>query len=106
MATMGRPVTDPVVRFVRFIVPSPDSDCWLWDGALDKDGYGWFPVGRNRHARAARVAWEMANGRPLGEDMTVDHLCFRPSCIRPSHLEEVTMLENLRRRRQRLAVAA
>jgi hypothetical protein len=34
---------------------------------------------------------------PIPEGLTIDHLCKNPGCVRPDHLEAVTMRENIRR---------
>jgi hypothetical protein len=71
----------------------PD-ECWTWLGSLSR-GYGQINVGR-RMMKAHRVAWELANG-PIPEGLTIDHLCYNPPCVNPSHMEPVTMSENARR---------
>lgn len=42
---------------------------------------------------AHRWAYELVVG-PIPVGLTIDHLCRNPACVRPSHLEVVTMLEN------------
>ena len=50
-----------------------------------------------RHVeRAHRLAWEIVIG-PIPDGLVLDHLCRRPVCVNPSHLEPVTDAENLRR---------
>jgi hypothetical protein len=72
------------------------SGCWLWTGARDRHGYGLFSH-RSRHRFAHRFAYEHAKGPyPLDRPHT-DHLCFRPACVNPDHLEAVTHQENMRR---------
>ena len=77
------------------------GDCWLWTGFLDKDGYGKFSLTRRRLGirkmfYAHRWAYVEANG-PIPARLQLDHLCRQPSCVNPSHIEVVTMKENLRR---------
>ncbi len=65
-----------------------DTECWLWSGKTDKDGYGKFvycPTGRypQRNVRAHRFALE------LSTDTTGDvarHSCDTPGCCNPRHL--------------------
>jgi hypothetical protein len=45
---------------------------------------------------AHRVAWELMRG-PIPRGMTIDHLCRMPLCVNPSHLEVVTLKENVLR---------
>lgn len=69
--------------------------CWIWTGSLNRLGYGQFRVG-NKIMRAHRIAFQEING-PIPEGLTLDHLCRNPACVRPDHLEPVTMRENIRR---------
>ncbi len=65
--------------------------CWLWTGSLNADGYGNFR-GRGAH----RVAYELVIG-PIPEGHTLDHLCRVRHCVRPDHLEPLTLGENVLR---------
>ena len=71
------------------------TGCWLWTGALDRDGYG-----RHGGSFAHRAVWEMVEG-PIPAGLEMDHLCFVRCCVNPSHLEPVTRLENNRRAGER-----
>lgn len=73
------------------------GDCWEWTGGRDSGGYGAFGVSRKRTG-AHRVVWEVLVG-PIPPGMEVDHLCFNTGCVNPDHLEPVTQVENLLRRR-------
>lgn len=70
--------------------------CLQWTGSLKtRWGYGQFLYeGRNRSAHCA--AWEMENG-PIPTGLTIDHLCRNTSCVRTSHMELVTGVENYQR---------
>ena len=35
-------------RFERLYVPEPNSGCWLWLGAVNRSGYGFFDEGADR----------------------------------------------------------
>lgn len=69
-----------------------ENDCWLWQGPLDKDGYGTFYL-RRRSRRAHRVGWYMHHGE-IPQGMVVNHKCRRRHCVNPQHLEVVTVREN------------
>lgn len=72
--------------------------CWVWQGAVDKDGYGKFQVtvpGQNkqRYLRAHKFSWEEANGT-LSEGLYLLHRCDNPACVRPSHTYPGTQKQN------------
>lgn len=69
--------------------------CWEWTGALNNhNGYPVFgPGGGVKHMYAHRYSYVLEHGEiPAG--LTIDHLCVNRICVRPSHLEAVTSLEN------------
>ena len=87
-----------VERFEAKVMPEPNSGCWLWTGAVCKDGYGqfrWGP-GSTFMGKAHRFAWEHYRG-PIPEGMIIDHKCRNPFCVNPDHLEPVTYAENANR---------
>jgi hypothetical protein len=65
--------------------------CWLWQGKLDKDGYGlcWW---NHRWVVAHRVSFELREGHPSRLDVL--HACDTPGCVRPDHLFEGTKQDN------------
>lgn len=86
-------------RIVRRVVVARLGPCWEWSGCRVATGYGHFrPSGdkRTKPVRAHRWAWQRVNG-PVPSGMELDHLCRNPACVRPSHMEVVTHLENMRR---------
>lgn len=85
---------------VRFMakVGAPDSNgCRHWIGKMDKLGYGAFcalPI--SKYLKAHRVAWILANGRPIPADMPeMRHSCDHPSCVEPTHLLPGTHWDNV-----------
>lgn len=72
--------------------------CWLWTAAKNGPGYGQFGLGTREDGLvfAHRFAYELVVG-PIPEGLVIDHLCRTPACVRPDHLEPVTMRENMRR---------
>lgn len=78
-------------RFLRFVTVDK-SGCWLWNGSSVLGGYGRFTL-RGRRVLAHRAAYEGTVG-PIALGMTLDHLCRRPACANPSHMEPVTQTEN------------
>jgi hypothetical protein len=91
---------DPVPRFWAKVDKGPGLfDCWLWTGGQNGAGYGQFHMdgGDGRRQRYAhRLAYEWLVG-PIPDGMTLDHLCRTPRCVRPDHLEVVTMGVNVLR---------
>lgn len=98
--------------------------CLLWRGYADRHGYGristpGIPEGNryNRQSLVHRESYGLFVG-PLVPGLTIDHLCHTRDplceggvtcrhrrCVEPSHLEQVTAEENLRRRHERLVVS-
>lgn len=76
----------------------PDTGCWLWKGGLDPDGYGRISASRaaGRSRLAHRYVYE-THKEMIPEGLVIDHLCRRPSCVNPDHLEAVTQGMNMKR---------
>ena len=77
--------------------------CWLWQGSLDRDGYGRISVrpesgtGASLRKAAHRVSYEAFVG-PIPDGMTIDHTCRTRACVNPAHFELVPLVENIARR--------
>lgn len=67
--------------------------CWIWQGTLDKNGYGVLSVGASNALYVHRYAYERFVG-PIPHGLTLDHLCRTPACCNPAHLEAVTYKTN------------
>lgn len=68
---------------------------WLWTAGTFGGRYGQFWDGEHNRL-AHRVAYELENGE-LTEGLVIDHVCRVTLCVRPSHLELVTISENTAR---------
>lgn len=79
-------------RIERLSMPEPNSGCWLWLAAHDRNGYGFISVAGKQY-RAHRVAYEAYRG-PIPSGLVIDHLCRNPACVNPNHLEAVSVREN------------
>ena len=76
-------------------VPEPNSGCWLWTGATDKDGYA-----RYRHSdritQGHRVTFSVEHA--IDPTLVLDHYkCRTPSCVNPAHVEQVPQRINTQR---------
>lgn len=87
----------------------PLGYCWMLEN--QQDGYysgvaipdAVTGLGRWVTIRGHRVSACLTLGRMLTPDEEVDHLCNRPACVKPAHLEVVTHAENIARAVQRRA---
>jgi len=68
------------------------GECWLWNGPLDKDGYGSFFF-RGATRRAHRVGWYGAFGE-IQDGHVINHTCRNRNCVNPQHLQSITSTEN------------
>jgi hypothetical protein len=66
--------------------------CLIWQGPLDRDGYGTFYL-RRMSRRAHRVAWFSVHG-DIPEGMVVNHVCRNRACVNPQHLQAVSQTES------------
>lgn len=97
-------------RLLANCIEDPDgpltngSRCWLWTGAIDKDGYGTLCVrwksgprkGRKRTIRAHKVSLKTFTKRTVRRSYVVRHRCNVRCCINPGHLLGGTVTANNR----------
>jgi hypothetical protein len=93
MTEVGAPTEQEVQRFWTKVEKRP-SGCWMWLGAVDRDGYGFFRAAR-RQQKAHRVSYQIATGQQAG-DLFVCHTCDTPGCVNPGHLFLGTNDDNVR----------
>lgn len=70
--------------------------CWIWTGARNTWGYGHLWAGGQRWVAAHRLAFEQMVG-PIADGLTIDHLCRNRACVRPEHMEPVSLRTNILR---------
>ena len=86
----------PVVERFWAKVKKVDSGCWEWQAGLQGSGYGLFCPTHKQKVPAHRFAYELLRGS-IPEGLKLDHLCRNRICVNPSHLEPVTLRENILR---------
>jgi len=86
------------VGFWEYVSTRPDG-CWEWKSTT-QNGYGvyyHYLFGQKKAHKAHRFAYMLATGTPIMPGLVLDHTCRNPKCVRPDHLEQVTVAENNRR---------
>lgn len=73
--------------------PEPNTGCWLWDGSVNRFGYG-KASRRNRTVGAHRLSYEVHKGR-IPEGLQVLHKCHVRCCVNPDHLYAGTAQDNM-----------
>ena len=71
--------------------------CWIWQHQLNKWGYGRPTTvinGKKQPIMAHRLSLLAFKNTSVKDGFCVDHLCRKPACVNPDHLEIVTMAEN------------
>lgn len=80
------------------------GDCWTWTAMRNEAGYGVLNIHVDgvglRPVIASRLAYELAHG-PIPSGNVVRHKCDNPPCVRASHLELGTQIDNMRDMRER-----
>lgn len=62
-----------------------NSGCWIWTGAISRQGYGTTSRG-NGTRKAHRAVYQQSTGTILDSDVLLRHTCDERMCVSPSHL--------------------
>jgi len=88
----------PIDRFAAKYTINLETDCWEWQAALDRDGYGCFRFtheqGNKSWGKAYVFAYEYFVA-PVPDQMQLDHECRNRACVNPDHLRVVTLVDNV-----------
>ena len=91
---------DAASRWWKRVEVRGKYDCWRWLGGTTKKGYGAFYLNKGLYVGASRIGFRIINGR--WPHPQIDHTCNHTWCQNPAHWDEVTNVENTRRRDERL----
>lgn len=86
---------EAILRIPARLRVDPDTNCWLFIGKRDRDGYGILAAGGTRTVRAHIVVYEAARG-PVPAGHLLHHRCLRESCVNPWHLTPMTIADHTR----------
>ena len=93
-----RPLLAEIMRR-RGALKSPffevDKDgCWMWLRCVNWAGYG--ILGSMGHNERAHRYFYRNLKKPIPKGLTIDHLCNKPRCLKPEHMQLVSHSENLK----------
>lgn len=80
-----------------------ENDCWIWQGQVDRKGYGRRTFTENKKKRkllAHRISYKIFVGE-IPDGLFILHQCDVPRCINPQHLHLGTQKDNLNEMRER-----
>jgi len=78
------------------IPKNPKKQCWLWQGPLNggPGNYGYIYYD-GRKQLAHRFSIELHTQTTIPKGKVVSHICNKPQCVNPYHLEIATQKQNM-----------
>jgi hypothetical protein len=73
--------------------------CWLWQGSVDRAGYGRI----GPRTLAHRFSYELLVGLLIPGRHVIHHTCHQTLCVKPAHLVQLTRAEHNREHKERKA---
>lgn len=80
------------VKFWERVAKGGHDECWEWQHALNRAGYGVF-CAAGVYGLAHRLSFQLMRGE-IPSGLFVDHMCRNRACVNPSHLRIVTLRVN------------
>lgn len=85
-----------IERFRNSYKVDPETGCHIWQGSLNRGGYGLFWAD-GKTVSAHRWIYKKVVG-PVDDTLHLDHFkCDRPACVNPLHVRPATARENVLR---------